>query len=70
MTGILAATDDDLSDFTVEIADQVETFVLATREIAAAEDPDLAISLLVDDDTPMTVDGRRVDLRRARWNGR
>ncbi|MBA2769276.1 MAG: DUF5063 domain-containing protein [Sporichthyaceae bacterium] len=47
MTGILAATDDDLSDFTVEIADQVETFVLATREIAAAEDPDLAISLLL-----------------------
>ena len=31
---------------------------------------DLAISLLVDDDTPMTVDGRRVDLRRARWDGR
>ena len=32
--------------------------------------PDLAISLLVDDDTPMTTDGRRVDLRRARWDGR
>ena len=47
MTGILAATDDDLSDFTVEIADQVESFVLAIREIAAAEDPDLAISLLL-----------------------
>lgn len=31
---------------------------------------DLAISLLVDDDTPMTPDGRRVDLARARWDGR
>jgi hypothetical protein len=38
---------DDLSDFTVEIADQVESFVLAIREIAAAEDPDYAISLLL-----------------------
>ena len=38
---------DDLSDFTVEIADQVESFVLAVREIAAAEDPDYAISLLL-----------------------
>ncbi|HVF21164.1 MAG TPA: MGMT family protein [Mycobacteriales bacterium] len=31
---------------------------------------DLACALLVDDDTPMTADGRRVDLRKARWNGR
>ena len=38
---------DDLTDFTVEIADQVETFVLAVREIAAAEDPDYAVSLLL-----------------------
>jgi uncharacterized protein DUF5063 len=38
---------DDLSDFTVEIADQVESFIVAVREIAAAEDPDYAISLLL-----------------------
>jgi len=38
---------DDLSDFTVEIADQVESFIVAIREIAAAEDPDYAISLLL-----------------------
>ena len=31
---------------------------------------DLAAERLVDDDTPMTADGRRVDLRRARWDGR
>ncbi|HVE62244.1 MAG TPA: MGMT family protein [Mycobacteriales bacterium] len=30
----------------------------------------LAAALLVDDDTPMTPDGRRVELRRARWDGR
>ncbi|MGH8939580.1 MAG: DUF5063 domain-containing protein [Actinomycetes bacterium] len=40
-------TEDDLSDFTVEIADQVESFVVAIREIAAGEDPDYAISLLL-----------------------
>ena len=41
------ATQDDLSDFTVEIADQVESFIVAVREIAAGEDPDYAISLLL-----------------------
>src|ERR1044072_6445969 len=39
--------DDDLGDFILEIADQVESFVVAIREIAAAEDPDYAISLLL-----------------------
>jgi len=43
----MTATQDDLSDFTVEIADQVESFVVAVREIAAGEDPDYAISLLL-----------------------
>ena len=38
---------DDLGDFTVEIADQVESFIVAIREIAAAEDPEYAISLLL-----------------------
>ena len=31
---------------------------------------DLAAELLVDDGTPMTPDGRRVDMTRARWDGR
>jgi len=43
----MTATQDDLSDFTIEIADQVESFVVAVREIAAGEDPDYAISLLL-----------------------
>ena len=43
----MTATQDDLSDFTVEIADQVESFIVAVREIAAGEDPDYAISLLL-----------------------
>ncbi len=43
----MTVTQDDLSEFAVEIADQVQSFVLAVREIAAAEDPDYAISLLL-----------------------
>jgi hypothetical protein len=43
----MTTVQDDLSDFTVEIADQVESFVVAVREIAAGEDPDYAISLLL-----------------------
>ena len=43
----MTATKDDLSEFTVQIADQVESFVVAVREIAAGEDPDYAISLLL-----------------------
>jgi len=31
---------------------------------------ELATGLLVDDETPMTSDGSRVDLARARWDGR
>ncbi|MDP9397582.1 MAG: DUF5063 domain-containing protein [Actinomycetota bacterium] len=38
---------DDLTDFTGEIADQVESFVVAVREIAAGHDPEHAVSLLL-----------------------
>ncbi len=38
---------DDLSDFTAEIADQIESFVLSVGEIAAGESPDTAVSLLL-----------------------
>jgi hypothetical protein len=37
---------EDLSDFTVEIADSIETFLLAVRAVAASKDPD-AIPLLL-----------------------
>jgi len=52
--------DDDLSDFTSEIADQIESFVLAVREIAAAEDPDYAISLLLLEVSQLLLAGGRL----------
>ena len=51
---------DDLSDFTVEIADQVESFAVAVREIAAAEDPDYAISLLLLEVSQLLLAGGRL----------
>lgn len=56
----MTTTQDDLSDFTVEIADQVESFVLAIREIAAAEDPDYAISLLLLETSQVLLAGGRL----------
>ena len=53
-------TDDDLGDFTVEIADQVESFCVAVREIAAAEDPDYAISLLLLEISQLLLAGGRL----------
>ena len=54
------ASQDDLADFTVEIADQVESFVVAVREIAAGEDPDYAISLLLLEISQLLLAGGRL----------
>jgi hypothetical protein len=54
------ATTDDLGDFTIEIADQVESFCVAVREIAAAEDPDYAISLLLLETSQLLLAGGRL----------
>lgn len=51
---------DDLGDFTREIADQVESFVIAIREIAAADDPDFAISLLLLEVSQLLLAGGRL----------
>jgi hypothetical protein len=51
---------DDLSDFTAEIADQVQSFVVAVREIAAGEDPDYAISLLLLEVSQLLLAGGRL----------
>jgi hypothetical protein len=51
---------DDLGDFTIEIADQIESFCLAIREIAAAEDPDYAISLLLLEVSQLLLAGGRL----------
>ena len=44
----------------VEIADQVESFCVAVREIAAAEDPDYAISLLLLEVSQLLLAGGRL----------
>ena len=54
------ANQDDLGDFTIEIADQVESFCLAVREIAAAQDPDYAISLLLLETSQLLLAGGRL----------
>jgi len=51
---------DDLGDFSVVIAAQVESFVLAVREIAAGEDPDSAISLLLLEVSQLLLAGGRL----------
>ncbi len=51
---------DDLGDFTIEIADQIESFCVAVREIAAAEDPDYAISLLLLETSQLLLAGGRL----------
>ena len=37
----------DLSDFTAQIADSVDSFVLAVREVAAGESPEVAVPMLL-----------------------
>ena len=56
----MTRTTDDLGDFTIEIADQVESFVVAVREIAAGEDPDYAISLLLLEVSQLLLAGGRL----------
>lgn len=56
----MTAQDDDLGDFTIEIADQIESFCVAVREIAAAEDPDYAISLLLLETSQLLLAGGRL----------
>ena len=51
---------DDMADFTAEIADQVESFVLAIREIAAGDNPDSAISLLLLEVSQLMLAGGRL----------
>jgi hypothetical protein len=56
----MTSTQDDLTDFTTEIADQVQSFVVAVREIAAAADPDYAISLLLLETSQLLLAGGRL----------
>ena len=38
---------DDMAGFTAEIADQIESFIVAVREVAAGQNPSTAVSLLL-----------------------
>lgn len=50
----------DLNEFTAEIADQVESFLVAVREIAAGESPEHAISLLLLEVSQLMLAGGRL----------
>lgn len=51
---------EDLRDFSAEIADQVESFVLAVREIAAGQSPETAVSMLLLEVSQLTLAGGRL----------
>jgi hypothetical protein len=51
---------EDLSDFTAEIADQVESFVVAVREVATGANPSTAVSLLLLEVSQLSLAGGRL----------
>lgn len=51
---------DDLSDFATEIADQVESFVIAVREIARGDEPGGAVALLLLEVSQLMLAGGRL----------
>lgn len=60
MTQTQGMITDDLGDFTLEIADQIESFIVAVREIASGEDPEYAISLLLLEVSQLLLAGGRL----------
>lgn len=53
-------SDDELVDFSAEIADQVESFLLAVREIARGTSPSSALSLLLLEVSQLSLAGGRL----------
>jgi len=51
---------DDLREFVAEIADQVESFVVAVREIARGDEPDRTVSLLLLQGSQLLLAGGRL----------
>jgi hypothetical protein len=51
---------DDLTDFTTEIADQVESFLIALREIARGDRPEQAVSMLLLEVSQLLLAGGRL----------
>src|SRR5450432_2075102 len=57
---VLERPGDDLSDFAAEIADQVESFVIAVREVARGEQPGGAVSMLLLEVSQLLLAGGRL----------
>ena len=51
---------EDMVDFTAEIADQVESFIVAVREVAAGANPSTAVSLLLLEVSQLALAGGRL----------
>jgi Domain of unknown function (DUF5063) len=51
---------DDLTEFTAEIADQVESFILAVTEVARGQNPDAAVSMLLLEVSQLVLAGGRL----------
>ncbi|MDI2127869.1 DUF5063 domain-containing protein [Yinghuangia seranimata] len=51
---------DDLTDFTAEIADQIESFVVAVTEVARGEEPGAAVSMLLLEVSQLMLAGGRL----------
>ena len=56
----LHATDPDPDDFAVQIADQVESFLVAVSEVAKGEDPDSAVPFLLLEGSQLLLAGGRL----------
>jgi hypothetical protein len=51
---------DDMTEFTAEIADQVESFILAVTEVARGTNPDAAVSMLLLEVSQLVLAGGRL----------
>ncbi|MFF7247619.1 DUF5063 domain-containing protein [Embleya sp. NPDC008237] len=51
---------DDLNEFTSEIADQIDSFVLAVTEVAKGEEPEQAVSMLLLEVSQLMLAGGRL----------
>lgn len=60
----MSITDGETEDFAQQIADQVESFLLAVREIARAQEPGRAISLLLLEISQILLAGARLGAQR------
>jgi hypothetical protein len=57
---VVEGSSDDLSDFAAEIADQVESFVIAVREVARGAEPGGAVSMLLLEVSQLLLAGGRL----------